>query len=202
MPPSPNHSATDDNTTRRFFFFEKLIHWLIAIAMLVLLATGTILFVPALTAHFPRPLINRLHIDSGITATVIMLLALVGPWGRALRRDLHELMIAPLDQLNSWTGVIGDWLHRATPSTEGEEPEKFNVGQRLFTAGMAALAVLAVLTGFALRTPGRIPTSIQGGTEFTHEIVFLAIAALVVGHVIKAILSFREKRGLGKRSSS
>ncbi len=67
---------------------------------------------------------------------------------------------------------------------------------------MAALAVLAVLTGFALRTPGRIPTSIQGGAEFTHEIVFLAIAALVVGHVIKAILSFREKRGLGKRSSS
>jgi cytochrome b subunit of formate dehydrogenase len=198
---SPSNSAADDATTHRFFFFEKLIHWLIAIAMFILLITGTILFVPALSAHFPRPLINRIHIDTGITATVVMLLALVGPWGRALRHDLHELMIAPVDQLNSWTGVMGDWLHRARPSTAGVESEKFNVGQRLFTAGMAALAVLAILTGFALRTPGRIPTSLQGGAEFTHEIVFLAIAVLVIGHVIKAILSFKEKRDLSKKSS-
>lgn len=110
-------------------------------------------------------------------------------------------MIAPLDQRNSWPGVIGDWLHRAAPSTEGESPEKFNVGQRLFTAGMAALAVLAVLTGFALRTPGRVPASIQGGAEFTHEIVFLVIAFFVIGHAINAIPSFKEKRGLSERSS-
>lgn len=193
MQQSPNPSVSA-NANRRFSRFEKLIHWLVAIAMLILLATGAILFVPALTAQFPRPVINRIHIDSGVAATVAMLLALVGPWGRSLRHDLHELMIAPLDQLNSWTGVIGDWLHRATPSTPGEEPDKFNVGQRLFTAAMAALAVLSVLTGFALRTPGRIPTSIQGGAEFTHEIVFLAIAVLVIGHIIKATLSLRDKR--------
>lgn len=194
MPPSPERHETIRPADKgvRFAAFEKLIHWFIAAAMLTLLATGLILWVPALSAHLPRPLINRIHIDTGITATIVMILSLVGPWGSTLRKDLHELMIAPIDQLNSWTGVIGDWLHRAAPSKEGDRPEKFNVGQRLFTAAIGALAVLAVLTGFALRTPGRIPLSIQGGAEFTHEVVFFIIAILVIGHITKALMSLRK----------
>ncbi len=162
--------------------------------MLILLGTGTILFVPALSAHLPRPLINRIHIDTGLTATVVLFLGLIGPWGRSLRSDLHELMIAPLNQLESWQGTIGDWLHRASPSPEGPQPEKYNVGQRLFTAAMAALAILALLTGLALRTPGRIPLSIQGGAEFTHELVFFVLAVLVIGHIVKAFLAWRSGR--------
>ncbi|WP_298346872.1 cytochrome b/b6 domain-containing protein [Ferrimicrobium sp.] len=193
MPPSPERHETIRPVGKavRFAAFEKLIHWVIAVAMLTLLATGLILWVPALSAHLPRPLINRIHIDTGITATIVMILSLIGPWGRTLRKDLHELMIAPVDQLNSWTGVIGDWLHRAAPSPESDRPERFNVGQRLFTAAMGALAILAVLTGFALRTPGRIPLSIQGGAEFTHELVFFIIFVLVIGHITKALMSLR-----------
>ncbi|WP_298212555.1 cytochrome b/b6 domain-containing protein [Ferrimicrobium sp.] len=195
MPPSPERQHTsavegDD----RFATFEKVIHWFIAIAMLTLLATGLVLLVPALSEHLPRPLINRIHIDTGITATIVIILSLLGPWGRNLRGDLHELMIAPIDQLNSWTGIIGEWLHHAAPSKEGDRPEKFNVGQRLFTAAMSALAILAVLTGLALRTPGRIPLSIQGGAEFTHELVFFIIAVLVIGHIAKAVASIRAGR--------
>jgi cytochrome b subunit of formate dehydrogenase len=194
MPPSPSPSPATGDRKTRFDTVEKIIHWVIAASMLILLGTGTILFVPALSAHLPRPLINRIHIDTGITATVVLVLGLIGPWGRALRGDLHELMIAPLNQLESWHGTIGDWLHRASPSPEGAQPEKYNVGQRLFTAAVAALGILALLTGLALRTPGRIPLSIQGGAEFTHELVFFVLAVLVIGHIVKAVLAWRSGR--------
>ena len=63
---------------RRFTLAERLLHWLLAAAFVVLLYTGFLMSVPALEGTVPRPTAKAWHIDAAIAlavGTVVILAA-------------------------------------------------------------------------------------------------------------------------------
>jgi cytochrome b subunit of formate dehydrogenase len=172
---------------RRFGLASALVHWYLAAAIVTLIVTGTMLIVPALSAHVPRPLVNRIHIDAGLSGTVVFVVGILGPWGRSLRGELKALMVAPLPLVNGLATWSGRWLARAGRVGIAPSPDRYNLGQRIFAGIMAGLLVLALATGLALRTPGRLPLWLQAGCQLTHELAWIAITIGVLGHIAKVI---------------
>src|SRR3984957_7972696 len=76
----------------RFTLTERLLHWVHAAAFFVLLGSGLVLYLPALSTTFAdRPLIKDVHFYTAISwAGAMVLIALLGN-RRALRRTLREV---------------------------------------------------------------------------------------------------------------
>src|SRR5438477_5667033 len=77
---------------RRFTLTERLLHWIHASAFLVLLGSGLVLYLPALSAAVGRrPLIKDIHFWIGISwAGAILLVSLLGN-RRALAATIREI---------------------------------------------------------------------------------------------------------------
>src|SRR5947209_17592543 len=116
----------------------RTVHWLTAILGGVVLATGTVLYVPELSAPIgERALLRELHVYGALLLVVPRLVgAATGPAGRRLRRDLVEL--------GRWTAADRRWLRRRT---RGAPAGKFNGGQKVVTAAFAGLFLMQLLSG-------------------------------------------------------
>jgi formate dehydrogenase subunit gamma len=159
-PPEP------PDTVERFDLVERVLHWANAVLVLTLLATGASLYFGALSEIVGRrALVKEIHVWAGLLLPLPFVLALPGPWGTALRRDLCRL--------NRWG-----------------EP-KFNKGQQLNAAFVGGALVLMLVTGLMLRWPDSFRDDLRTGATFVHDWVFLALGVSVAGHVWLAI-SYRE----------
>src|SRR5436190_10596712 len=115
---------------RRFSRTERALHWIHAAAFFVLLGSGLVLYVPALsTLVGRRPLVKDVHVYTAVAwVAAIALVVLVGD-RRGLRRTVREL-----DRFDEDDRL---WLRRV------DAPQgRFNAGQKLNAALTAAFAVL------------------------------------------------------------
>src|SRR2546423_1332483 len=89
---------------RRFDVATRVVHWATAVLTLVLVVTGTILYVGQLEAAVGRrALLASIHVWSGILLVVPLLVGVsLGRASAGLRSDLHEL--------NWWTRADKRWL--------------------------------------------------------------------------------------------
>jgi formate dehydrogenase subunit gamma len=152
-------------TVERFDVVTRVVHWSTAAFGLVVLVTGTILYVPELSAAIGmRAALKEIHVVAGLLTVVpLAVAAAAGPAGRRLRADLAELS------------------RIRVPAT------KFNDGQKFLTAVFSGLFVMQLLTGLLMYWPNSFPDAWRTGATFVHDWAYIGLAIATVGHIYKAV---------------
>lgn len=173
--------SREESTAVRFDTVERIVHWLFAGIVLVLLGTGTILYIPALAlAVGDRGFVESLHIYVGLALPVPLLIGLAGPWRRVMAADLRRL--------NRWEPGEWRWFRRSRPDESRPLLGKFNPGQKLNAALLGGALLVMLGTGIVMRwSPKPFPLFAATGATFVHDSGFLLIAILVLGHVAMAL---------------
>lgn len=163
----------------RFDGVERALHWSSALLVLVLVATGVILYVPALSLAVGRRLvIEDVHVFAGVSVFVPLALASAGPWGRHLRRDLCSLGRMTAGEM-TWLRTLG--------RTQRGALEKFNPGQKLNSSAICGLLASLMLTGIILRWGSVLPLSWRTGATFVHDWFALAVTISILAHILLAL---------------
>jgi len=161
---------------RRFSRTERALHWIHATAFLVLLGSGLVLYLPALSELVSRrPLVKAIHLWTAVAwIAALALVVLVGD-RPGLRRTLRELDRFDADDRR--------WL-RGRRVPQG----RFNAGQKLNAAISAALALLFALSGFLLWYGERDTRFRFASTLLVHDGLMYIFLVLLVGHLYLALI--------------
>jgi formate dehydrogenase subunit gamma len=163
----------------RFDRAERWLHWTNASLFLVLLATGMTLYVGPLSALVGRRvLVKDVHVISGLLLPLPLLVAYAGPWRSGLRRDVRRFARWSVDD-QRWLTSLG--------RRGRERLGKFNAGQKLNAIFVAGCIPLMLATGSIMRWFEPFPVAWRTGATFVHDWVALALLAVVVGHIGKAL---------------
>jgi formate dehydrogenase subunit gamma len=161
---------------RRFGPTERALHWVHASGFLAMLATGLILYVPALSeAIARRNLVKNLHLLSAVVWALAIALVLVVGDRRRLAADWGELETIDADD-RRWL------LGRRVPQG------RFNAGQKVNALLTAAFAILFVVSGFFLWLGERDHRFLLDGTGTVHETLMLVSVGLLAGHLYLAVI--------------
>jgi formate dehydrogenase subunit gamma len=162
----------------RFDRTERIVHWSNATIVLILLLTGAFLKFPGFEGLVGRRLLlKNIHVYVGYFLLVPILVGIAIPAGRQLRRDLGRL--------NRWDDDDRRWWRRDQKSHS--ELGKFNPGQKLNAAFIGAALVVMLVTGLIMKFPDGFSNSIRTGAEFVHDATFLALAIVIIGHIMFAM---------------
>jgi formate dehydrogenase subunit gamma len=175
--PSGARARSRPRYVRRFTITERMLHWVHASAFFVLLGSGLILYLPALSTTFAdRPLIKDVHFYTAISwAGAIALIALLGN-RRALRRTLREVDLFDRDDRRFLAG--------RTSAPQG----RFNAGQKVNVIVTAAFATLFFISGMLLWLGERNTDIRLGGTLYLHDALMYLSVVIVVGHLYLALI--------------
>jgi formate dehydrogenase subunit gamma len=169
--------ASETAAVHRFGATERTLHWVHAAAFGAMLATGLVLYLPALAQVISnRPLMKAAHLVAAVAwLTALALVALLGDRG-ALRRTRRDLERFSDDDLR--------WLRRVDPTPPAG---RFNAGQKAHAVVQAALAVLFTISGALLWLGERNTAFRLPGTIALHDAAMYAGTILVLGHVFMAL---------------
>jgi formate dehydrogenase subunit gamma len=171
----------------RFDRLERVVHWCNATLFLVLLFTGASLYAgPLSTIVAHRHAVKTIHVYAGLLLPLPLLLGLLLPAGRQLRRDVGRF--------NRWTIDDRRWWSRRTRARA--QLGKFNPGQKLNAVFVGASIVLMLATGSVMRWFEPFPNSIRTGATFVHDWVFIALIFVIVGHIMFAFADFDSLRSM------
>jgi len=162
----------------RFDRTQRYAHWANALLFGVLMATAIPLYFGSFFGLvLPRHLIEQIHLWTGLALPVPVVVSLLGPWGRQMRRDVRRI--------NLWTRQEIKWMRTlgATPL----DADKFNPGQKLNAVFVAAAIVIMLATGSMLQWFRFFPVTWRSGATFVHDAFALAIFVVVFGHVVMAV---------------
>jgi len=163
----------------RFDRTERWLHWVNATLVGVLVGTGAVLYWGDLASLVGRrALIKEIHVIAGLSLPIPFLLALPGRRGRALRRDLGAL--------NRFSPDDFRWL-RSRGRDRTVRLGKFNPGQKLNSAFVAAALVTMLATGSVLKFFSPFPLAWRTGATFVHDWTALALGLAITGHVLLAV---------------
>ena len=163
----------------RFDRAERWLHWTNATLFLVLIATGMTLYVGPLSAIVGRRvLVKDVHVICGLLLPAPLLLAYAGRWRDGLRRDVRRFA--------RWSSDDRRWL-RSLGRRGHERMGKFNAGQKLNAIFVAGCIPLTLATGAIMRWFEPFPLAWRTGATFVHDWLALALVAVVVGHIGKAL---------------
>jgi formate dehydrogenase subunit gamma len=168
--------ASTAGYVRRFSRTERAIHWVHATSFFVMLATGLVLYLPALSvAVSNRPLVKAIHIYTAIAWLAALVLVLLVGDRAGIRRTLRDLDLFDRDDRR--------WL-TARPAPQG----RFNAGQKLNAALTGAFAVLFTLSGFLLWYGERDNDFRWTSTILLHDVLTLLSVFLVTGHLYLTLI--------------
>lgn len=169
---------------RRFGRTERALHWVHATGFLAMLATGLILYLPALSELVARRnLVKNVHLVSALGWAVAIVLVLALGDRRRLAADWREIEAIDRDDRR--------WL-RGRSAPQG----RFNAGQKVNAILTAAFAVLFAVSGFMLWLGERDHRFLLDGTGTVHETLTLVSAGLLVGHLYLALIHPRTRHAL------
>lgn len=159
----------------RFDLTERLVHWTTALLLLVLLATGTILYVPSLMLDVGhRATIVNIHVITGLALLAPVLIGLVVPWRGGLVADLRRLDRFGRDDAG--------W-YRSPARHAG----KFNGGQKRVAGLLGGGMVAMLLTGVVMRWSPPFPNEWARGATLVHDVVYFVLFAVVAAHLAVAL---------------
>jgi formate dehydrogenase subunit gamma len=163
----------------RFDGVERAAHWATALLFAILMATALPLyFVQVESLVGRRALIADIHTWSGVALPVPLIISLMGPWGKRLRRDVRRC--------NLWTTAEIRWLW-SFGRQRIKKADKFNPGQKLNVLFVAGAIVVMLGTGSVLRWYRFFPLSWRTGGTFVHDVLAFAVFLVVLGHVAFAL---------------
>ena len=168
----------------RFGRTERALHWVHATGFFAMLASGLVLYLPALSELVARRnLVKNVHIFTAVGwALAICLVVALGD-RRRLADDWGEIEAIDRDDRR--------WL------VSGRADQgRFNAGQKLNAIVTVAFALLFALSGFFLWLGERDHRFLLDGTGTVHETLTLASVALVSGHLYLAVIHPRTRHAL------
>jgi formate dehydrogenase subunit gamma len=174
---------------RRFTRSELAAHWVVAISVLAMIATGL-----ALGVNVGHDAVFPVHVGSVFVLAAGLVVVAVAGNRRALRSTARELRSLDEDD-RRWLA----WAPRAALRRGGDPPPigRFNAGQKA-NAILSSLFLLTV-TGSGLylwaKVHGLVSDSNIDGAA--HNLSAIAIIALVSGHLYMAVLNPGTRRALG-----
>ena len=172
----------------RFTPAERFAHRGVAVLGLILVVSGLILYLPALSVLVARrTLVQGVHVGAGLALPLPVFAVWLSP---AFRADLRALnRFVPAD----WT-----WLRSRQRRSLSLPIGKFNGGQKLAAAAFAAAGVVLFGTGLMLMLPGRLGLSdgLRQGATLVHDATTLAVIALLAGHASLAYRHPEARRAL------
>jgi formate dehydrogenase subunit gamma len=164
----------------RFDGIERAVHWTNATLFLILLATGSALYVgPISTLVGRRELMKTIHVYSGLLLPLPLLIGLLLSRRRTQFRD-------DVRRLNRWGGDDGRWLRslgRAPQTRLG----KFNPGQKLNAAFVAGSIPVMLATGSIMRWYKPFPLTWRTGATFVHDWIAVGLFFAITGHILIAL---------------
>ena len=166
----------DTRLVPRFGRTERALHWTHAAAFLVMLATGLVLLLPALSEIVARrQLVKNVHLWTAVAWVVLVALIVLLGDRRALREDWREIESIDRDDRR--------WLLGRRPA-QG----KFNAGQKLNALLTVAFAVLFLVSGALLWLGERDHRFILDGTGTVHVTLTWISIGLLAGHLYLAVI--------------
>ena len=161
---------------RRFGPTERALHWVHATGFTAMLATGLILYLPALSELVARRnLVKNVHLFSAVAWALALALVVVLGDRRRLAADWREIETFDADDRR--------WLRgRSVPQG------RFNAGQKLNALLTASFAVLFVVSGLFLWLGERDHRFLLDGAGTVHDTLMLVSVALLVGHLYLAVI--------------
>jgi formate dehydrogenase subunit gamma len=155
----------------RFGATARLVHWSFTVLFVLLLCTGAVVAIPALSEFVGRrELVRRVHIVAGLAmVTVPLLIALVGNRA-AMRADLREIDDFDADDWN---------FLRRRPS----RPGRFNGGQKANAIVTVTASTLLLVSGYILWRWPTFPRAWREGALNLHQFLTVLMLPLVTGHV-------------------
>jgi formate dehydrogenase subunit gamma len=162
----------------RFDRVQRSAHWANATLFGALMFTAIPLYFGSFFGIvLPRHLIEQIHLWCGLALPVPIIVSLLGPWGRSMRRDVRRI--------NAWTREEIRWLW-----TRGRSPleaDKFNPGQKLNAIFIGAVILVMLVTGSMLQWFRFFSVPLRQGATFVHDVFAFAIFAVVIGHIFMAV---------------
>ena len=161
---------------RRFGPTERALHWVHATGFTAMLATGLILYLPALSELVARRnLDNTVHRFAAVAWALALGLVVVLGARRRPPPDWREIETFDADDRR--------WLRgRSVPQG------RFNAGQKLNALLTASFAVLFVVSGLFLWLGERDHRFLLDGAGTVHDTLMLVSVALLVGHLYLAVI--------------
>jgi formate dehydrogenase subunit gamma len=184
------HTATQ-NAVRilRFDRVQRAAHWANAALFGVLMFTAIPLYFGSFFGVvFPRHIIAMIHLWCGLALPLPIVISLLGPWGREMRRDVRRF--------NYWTKSEIRWL--LTRGRSSLVADKFNPGQKLNAIFIGAAIVVMLVTGAMLQWFRFFSVPLRQGATFVHDVFALAIFVVVIGHIYMALTHGESLRSMFK----
>ncbi|HVA53425.1 MAG TPA: cytochrome b/b6 domain-containing protein [Acidimicrobiales bacterium] len=162
----------------RFDRVQRAAHWANAALFGVLMFTAIPLYFGSLFGVvLARHVVEMIHLWSGLALPLPIIVSLLGPWGRQMRRDVRRI--------NYWTRYEIHWLR--TLGKSRLEADKFNPGQKLNAIFIGAAIIVMLATGAMLQWFRFFPVPWRQGATFVHDTFSYVIFAVVIGHVFMAL---------------
>lgn len=162
----------------RFDRVERALHWSTAGLFLVLIATALPLYFPPIESVVGRrAALAHVHLWTGIALPVPFVIAVAGPWGARVRRDLRRFNLWSHDEVR-WLRSLGRRTVHVT--------DKFNPGQKLNALFVAGSIVVMLGTGLIMQWYG-VALNYRTGATFVHDVLATVLVVVIVGHVVVAL---------------
>jgi formate dehydrogenase subunit gamma len=178
--------ASGSERLKRFSLAERVVHWTLAVLMMVCIATAAILYngsIGVVVGH--RRLVELAHVYSGFALPVPLL---AGLGFAAYRADLRRLnRFGPAD----WR-----WLRSRTRRDGSIDVGKFNAGQKLNAALTSGSIAVLLGSGLLMFFPDLVRLTWRTGATLVHDWFALGLGLLVCGHIAQAIRDPEARRGM------
>lgn len=166
---------------------EKVLHWSVATTVLLMAATGTVMYVPWLSQLIgQRFWIRTVHLVAALGFVLVLLTMSALRWSE-IRRLERELSL--------WDRVDWDWFRRpwdvfASKFRLVKTPRRrFNGGQKLLAALVATSIALLLLTGVPMYSWWWFGSELVARARDLHVLAAFGLVALLAGHIYLALLS-------------
>jgi formate dehydrogenase subunit gamma len=168
---------------RRFSAGERCLHWLLAGTFLTMLASGLVLYLPALTTFAAqRVLWKSVHLGAAIAFWA----------GLALLLPLNlRTFRASAGEIDRFDDDDRRWLVWSLRGRGPEPPQgRFNAGQKLNAAVVAGLLVVFTASGLLMYLQ-ETDAAVRGRTSaiLVHDIATWIAVPLVAGHLFLVLLN-------------
>jgi cytochrome b subunit of formate dehydrogenase len=164
---------------------DRLYHWLMAIAVLVLMATA---FLPILGIKFAWV---DIHWISGVLLAALVLFHIVRS---IVWQDWRNMMIYPADVRDIWRAF---WSSLAGRGALPAAPGKYDALQKLYHLAMAVLVLAVVISGLLMllkidtplwrRNPYWFGNDVWGIIYAVHGLAAMAMVTMVMIHIYFAL---------------
>ena len=171
-------------TPMRAFATEKTLHWSVASAVLVLIATGIVMYVPRLSQVVgQRFWVRTSHLIAALLLVAVLLVIPALRWSEVRRLER---------ELSFWDRFDWDWFRRpwdvflSTYEEPSSTHRRFNAGQKLLAALVAVALAVLLASGVPMYWWGWFGGELVQRARDLHVLASFALTALIAGHIYLA----------------